>query len=93
MLYRNLGCIKEDYNLIEDELIQTEEELRMNLYELVVDNLQYNKNSYFNKEGGYGILDLKRTIDIIPIALYGSIDEIINAYEKEWKNTIVPIIE
>ena len=86
MLYKHLN---KEFKT-EDSYICTEDELRKDLYEQALDDLEDNIENYFEEIGPF---QLSKMLDIFKIAIYGSVEDVIKTFEKVWGDTIIIIEE
>lgn len=86
MLYKHL-----DKSLAEeDRYIVDEEGLRKDLYDQALDDLEYNKSEYFE---GKLASELSKMLDVLKIAIYGSVENVIKTYEQIWEDIIIKVEE
>lgn len=84
MLYKHMSIAKKENYIV------NEHDLRQELYEQALDDLEVNIYEYFDETGPF---ELSKMLDVFKVAIYGSVEDVINAFEQIWGDAIVQVDE
>ena len=74
----------------EQEYIVDENNLRKELYEQALDDLKSNFLEYLDETGPF---ELSKMLDVFKVAIHGSINDVIKAFEQIWGCGIILVDE
>ena len=84
MLYKHMSIAKKENYIV------NEHDVGQELYEQALDDLEVNIYEYFDETGPF---ELSKMLDVFKVAIYGSVEDVINAFEQIWGDAIVQVDE